>query len=186
MFVTTINFIVDAELTDEYVAENLYPQYGWTTVEEMQAGLRVNIQKYNVQQYIRQYFSTEVSIKSVPGQLITYQENTMLSWYQGYADYNGVSVEEVISSEGFSSIDELIEGYYDANTSSAANLLVILAVAEDMRLMLSDEDLVEYFFKYEGTGDYSSYVDQFGLPYVKHNVLCQTVIDSIVENAILL
>jgi len=186
LFVTTINFIVDAELTDEYVAENLSPQFGWFTVEEMHVGLRLDLEKYNVQQYIRDYFANEVSIKSVPDQLITYQENTMLSWYQGYAEYNGVSIEEIISSEGFSSIDELIEGYYDTNVSSAANLLVILAVAEDMRLILSDDDLTEYFFKYEGTGDYSTYVEQFGLPYVKHNVICQTVIDNIVQNAILL
>ena len=186
VFETTINFIVDMELTDSYVEQYLYDNYGWTTVAEMKSGLREDMKNYNIQKYIKDYFTTEVTLRSIPDKIIRYQENAMLEWYQGYAEYNGVGIEEVIGSEGYSSIEELIEGYAETNKSSAVNVLVLMAVAEDMGIMLSEDDVAEYFLKYEGTDDYSSYEEQYGLPYVKHNILCQTVMESILANVILL
>jgi len=185
LFVTAINYIVDTELTDDYVAESLYPYYGWTTVEEMKAGLRSDIQKYNIQQYLKQYFTTEVVVNSVPDQLMEFQESAMLSFYQEYAEYYGVEIEELLSQEGLSSVEELLESYYDTNLSNAVNVLVIIAIAEDAGFRISDDELAEYFFRYEGSDDYSMYVEQYGLPYVKHNVLCQKVMDYVIDNAVL-
>jgi len=110
----------------------------------------------------------------------------MLSFYQDYADYNGIDFEELISYEGFSSVDELIEAYYDTNMTNATYLLILIAVAEDAGLTVSDDDVAAYFLRYENTSDYSSFVEQYGLGYIKHNVLCQKVVDYIVSNAVLL
>jgi len=186
VFVTTINYIVNKELTDDFVSENLFDNYGWTTVAEMKESLLTDMKKYSIQQYIKQYMTTEVIVNSLPEQLMDYQINAMLSFYQDYADYNGIDFEELISYEGFSSVDELIEAYYDTNMTNATYLLILIAVAEDAGLTVSDDDVAAYFLRYENTSDYSSFVEQYGLGYIKHNVLCQKVVDYIVSNAVLL
>jgi len=186
LFVTTINYIAEMDLTDEFVMENLNPYYGWTTVEEMKAGMRKDIQKYGIQQYIRSYFISDVTVKSMPDQLIDYQINSMMNWYVEYAGYYGMELEELISSEGFSSVDELIESYYDMNMESAVSTLVLQAIAEDAGMTVSDDDVANYFLDNNMMDDYQSLVEQYGMPFIKYNVLFQKVMDFIVDNAVLL
>jgi len=186
VFVTTINYIADMELTDDFVVENLSAYYGWTSVAEMKTALRKDMQKYGLQTYVKQYFSSDVIVKSMPDPLIDYQINSMLNYYMEYADYYGISLEELISSEGFSSPNELVDAYYDINMENAVSLLVILAVAEDAGITVSDDDITDYFIQNEMASDYESIVEQYGMPFIKHNVLCQKVIDFVIDNAVLL
>ena len=190
LFVTVINYIVEereAELTDEYVLQNLYAVYGWANIDEMREGIRSELQNYNIQQYLLDYFTSNVNIKSIPDKLLEYQENAMLNSYQEYAGYSGMELDEYISSnEGYAGVDELIEAYYETNLDSAACYLVVQAVAEDMGISISDGDLADYFYKFNGSSDYSSYEEYYGLPYLKQIVLYQKVLDYIIQNAILL
>jgi len=177
---------VDMELTDGFIAENLSAYYGWTTIEEMRAGLRSDIQNYSIQQYIRQYIVTMVTIISMPDQVMEYQNNFMLEYYQQLAEYYGAELEELLYDEGFYSVDDLIETYYDYNYENAVSLLVLQAVAEDAKLTIDDEDIIGYFLKYDMLDEYSSLLDQYGMPFIKQNVINQKAIDYIIDNAILL
>ena len=187
VFVTTINYISDVSgtLTDDFVFENLFEYYGWATVADMEDGLRSDMSKYSMQQYLKDYFTYEVNILSMPDQIINYQENSMLSYYYEYAEYYGISFEELIESEGFSTVDELIAAYYDTNMANAQSMLVLLAIAEDAGMTVSDADVNEYFQTNNMDADYDSIVEQYGMPFIKYNVLCQKVIDFIIDNAIL-
>ena len=190
VFITTINYIInkiEAELTDDFVASNLSAAYGWTNVGEMKTGIRSDLQLGAIKQYIQQYFTTEVTIYSVPDQLITYQENSMVNYYQRYADTYGMGLEEFLNSYvGFSRVDELIESNHDNNLNSAKYSMVVQAVAEDADIKVSDEDLAEYFSKYTGSSDYSDFEEEYGLPYLKNVVLNEKILNIIVENAVLL
>ena len=190
LFVTNINFIVEgveAELTDEFVRENLSDRFDWKTVEETKAGIRLELRNKAIQDYISNYFTTEVTVKSVPEKLVEYQKKSMLNYYQEYAGYYGMELEEFISTyEGHSSVDELVEANREGNVSSATYFLVLQAVAEDMKISVGEEDLVDYFSQFSESGDYSEYEEQYGLPYLKWSVLSQKVIDYITENAVLL
>ena len=188
VFVTTINFIAenDAELNDEFVRDVLSPDYGWESVEEMRTNLRADIKKYNIQQYVREVFANEVAVSAVPDEIIDYQINLMISYYEDYAYYNGTTMDDLLMSEGLYSVEELIENYYEVNVQNATYLLVVLAIAEDSGVVIGEDELMSYFIKYENTDDYSSYVADFGMPYVKHNVLRQLVLDYVIDNAILL
>lgn len=186
VFDTTLNYIVDMRLTDHYVMANLSETYGWTNVDEMKDALSNDIKEYNIQQFVKEYFTTKVDIKSVPDEIVKYQENAMLDFYRGYAEYNGVDINTLISYEGFSNTDEFIDAYYETNYSNAASLLVVMAIAEDSGISVNEEDVAGYFAKYESSADYSSYAEQYGWPYLRHNVLCQKVMDYVVENAVLL
>lgn len=190
LFVTTINYIagetIEAELTDAFVEENLSLSYGWATVAEMKDSMRSTMRKQSIEQYFMDYFTSEVTVKSVPDQLTDYQEGVMMYFYQDYADYYGMELSDLIASEGLSSVDELVERYYDYNLKNATYYLVIQAIAEDAGISVSDEDFASYFMEVYGSSDYSSQEAQYGLPYLKHSVLCMKVIDFVVENAILL
>jgi len=189
LFVTVINYIkedVEAEMSDEFVMENLSADYGWSTVEELTEGLRTYMQKNAMQEYIKQYFATKVTIQSVPDEMIAYQEKGMLYFYEGYADYYGIPLEELLSYEGYADVDEFVEANYDVNLENAVYMLVVQAIAEDSGISVDDLDLLTYFIDNLGTSDYSTYEAQFGLPYLKQVVLSQKIIDYIIDNAVLL
>ena len=176
------NIVEKEELTDDFVASNLLDEYGWATVDEMMDEVRLSLQKKSIQEYVYQFLSNDVTIRSVPDQMTNYQEQAMLSYYQANARNSGMELDEyLVNNEGISSVDELIEANYDSNIETAKFYLVIQAVAEDAGLTVSDEDIANYL----GTSDYSSYEEQYGLPYLKQYCLIQKVIDHIVENAVL-
>lgn len=189
VFITTINYIVEynyPELNDEFVVENLSASYDWKTVEEMRENIRSQIQTNSIQQYIRQYFTTEVTIKSVPDKLIQYQEQNMLNYYQEYADSYEMELEEFfLTYMGVSSVDDFVLANQEANLTEAKYGFVVQAIAEDAGMSVSDEDLTNYFIQYTGEGDYSIYEEQYGLAYLKQVVLYQKVLDFVVENAVL-
>ena len=190
LFVTNINYIVgesiSAELTDAFVAENLTAQYGWATVAEMKETMRSNLRKQSLEQFFSDYFSNNVVVKSVPEQLMNYQVGIMMSYYQEYANYYGMEVDELLATEGINSVDELIERYAEFNTQNAKYYLIIQAIAEDAEISVSSSDIASYFIEAYGSADYSAQEAQFGIPYIKHSVLCMKVIDFLVENAALL
>lgn len=185
VFTTTINYIVEREeLTDAFVAEHLSESDGWTTIEEMRAGMRAQIQKNLVRQYIMQYLATKVSAKSVPDSLVKYQEKILLNDYQELADYNGIELEEYLKTvEGFSGIEECMEEAQDSLIENATYTLVVQAVAEDVGISVTDEDIENYFSEHLWSSDVSTQTDYYGLPYVKQGVLGQKVVDYIAENA---
>ena len=189
LFVTVINYIAvstDPDLTDDFVASNFSADYGWNNVSEMKEGTRNELRENAIRQYIRTYFTTEVKIKVVPDRLIEYQENTMIEYYKNYADMYGMELNDFLNSfVGVADSDALVEQYQDSNLEEAKYLLVTQAIAEDMGLTVSDNDLTAYFLKYTGSSDYATYIDQYGLPYLKHVVLNQMVLDYVVANAVL-
>jgi len=187
VFTTTINYIVEREeLTDDFVEEHLSSSDGWTTIEEMENGLRTGIQKDFIQQYIQQLLASEVSVKSIPDSLMKYQEEVLLNGYRDLAAYNGLGLEEYIQEyEGFSSVEECIADAHDDLLESATYCLAVQAVAEDMGISVNDEDLEWYSEEYLWSSDISVQAEYYGLPYVKQMVLSQKVIDYITENAIL-
>ena len=189
LFVTEINYIIEegGELSDDYVAGTLFLYYGWMTVEDMISDIRANLKTSAIEQYIHQYFTTEVAVRSVPDQLVKYQESAMLKSYQELTlYYYGIELEDfLINYQGYSSVDEFVEYMYSDNLTSATYYLVSQAVAEDSGIAASAEDVAAFFFEMNGSSDYSAYEIQYGLPYLKQVVLCQKVLDYIVENAIL-
>ncbi|MDR1157862.1 MAG: FKBP-type peptidyl-prolyl cis-trans isomerase [Oscillospiraceae bacterium] len=189
VFVTTINYISETEqpeLTDEFVETNFAADYGWTTVAALKDGRRAELQKASVEGYIRDYLTGAATVSSVPDVLTAYTERSMLDYYQGYADGYEISLDEFLSTYvGVSSREELIENNKEANLETATYYLVSQAIAEDMGYSVSDDDMTRFFTEQTGTSDYSSYEEQFGLPYLKQTVLCYTILNDIAENAVL-
>ena len=187
VFTTNINYIVEIEgLSDDFVAKNLSSSYGWTTVEEMLSGLRAGAQKNFVQQYLQQFLRTEVPVKSIPELLIKHQERTLLYNITQHAEAFGMGLEEyLLEYEDGSSVEDFMAAGYSELVENATYLLIMQAVAEDLGISVTDEDLTNYSIEHLWSDDYSPQVEEYGLPYVKQVVLCQMVLDYITENAVL-
>lgn len=189
VFNVTINYIsetVEADLTDSFVAENLTSSYGWTTVKEMQEGVKAELENSAIQSYIQDYLANDVTVKSIPDSIMKYQEDSLIDYYEYYAESYGMEFGEFLSSfMGVSSTEELLENNKESNEQSSRYYLALQAIAEDAGLTGSDEDVANYFLEYMGTDDYSSYTEEYGMPYLRHVALCQQALDLIADNATL-
>lgn len=187
VFVVTINYIsetVEPVLSNEFVATNLTGSYGWTTIDEMKNGLRVNLQRAATQDYIDTYITENSTVKSVPEKLMSYQEKGMINYYQQYADSYKMEFEEFMTTYlNASSTDELIENNLESLKETAGYTLIIQAIAEKQNIAPTDADVLNYFVKNVGTDDYSSYEEQYGMPYLKQITLTQMVLDHLINNA---
>jgi len=189
VFNTTINYIeVDtpAVLNDDFVMTNLNSKYGWKTVDDMKTGIRNQIQTSGIDQFIEQYFTTNVTVSSVPDLLVKYQQKFMVKYYSDMAASYGVDLNTFITSYlGAASVDDLVQANADNNLSQATCALVTQAIAEDAKLSVSDDDMSSYFAEQTGSSDYSQFQTMYGLPYLKQAVLSQKVLDLITQNATL-
>ncbi len=184
LFVTDINYITEdvvPELNDAFAAETLSEIYGWNTAEEARDGIRADLRKTALEQFIQTYFTTEVTVHSVPESVLTYHENAMLEYFESIAASYGIGLEEFITAQGLSGVDELLATSKENNTNTATYHLVIQAIAEDAGIMVGETDLTEYFAEYGESEDYSAVEKDFGLPYLKQVVLTQKIMDFIVS-----
>jgi trigger factor len=188
-FAITINYIVETtlpELTDEFVLENLSSDYGWSTVTEMETDIKNGLQSSAITSYVQEYIVENTNIISLPEALLEYQENSMLEYYQDYADYYGMELEDFLTSYvGVATIDELIQANSASMTEAANFSLIMQAIAEDAGISVSDEDVAAYFKDYTGLDDYSEYEESYGMPYLKLITLQQVVVDYLEDNAVL-
>jgi len=189
VFNVTINYITETvtpELTDEFVSENLTTSYGWATVEEMRSEIKEDLETNSIYQYIQNYLVENSTVSSTPESIISYQEKSLLAYFQDYADMYGISLDDfLVNFMGIESTDQLVASYLEENLKQASYYLIMQAIAEDLKISVSTEDVSAYFVKFMKTDDYSSYETSFGLPYLKQVVLYQTVLDYIADNAIL-
>lgn len=190
VFSTTINYIVETvtpEITDAFVAENLTASYGWTTIEEMKTGLKADMEISAVQGFLQEYIIANMNMmQEIPESLMVYQENALLSYYEEYAGYFGMGLDDFLTTYmGIESREALIADNYDYSVEGASFYLAVQAIAEDAGITVSDEDVASYFDHYYGTTDYTQYEEAYGLPYLKQAVLNQRVMDLMQENAVM-
>lgn len=190
VFKCTINYIVKetevTEPTDEYVAKILAPKYSWKTVAEMQDGIRSDLQKTAVSEYVQQYLTDNTTVKSVPKSLLKYQQDSMLKYYQTYADQMNMKMDDFLTTYvGVSNTKELLKKSEEDNKQNAEYCLIVQAIAEDAGIKVTDEDVAAYFKDVVGTDDYSMYKESYGMGYLKLNTLQQNVLDYVVEKAVL-
>ena len=189
LIVTTINFIIgegQSDFTDEFVVENLYDSHGWTTVSETEEGIRREFQRIEIGFFIEDYFMNEVNVSSIPEKLIRYQEQSIISNIERNAIQFGLTLNEYLDMAGYDSVDDILDESMEIIIEMARRTLIVQAVAEDIGISISREDVGDFFEENFRTRDYSLYEEELGLPYIVQVILTQRVFDHIVENAILL
>lgn len=190
VFAITLNYISEEkipELTDEFVAENLTEADSWSTVDELKAGMRDELQKISIRTYIQAEVFSEAEIASIPDTVMEFHKTSMTNYYIGTAaSYNMPLNEFLISSTGNDSMDALYVEFQDQLNKLSDSTLIIQAIAEEAGLSVTEEVLQDYFFEYYGTEDYAQFEEQYGIAYLKYLILQDVVMDYLIDNAELL
>lgn len=189
VFAITLNYIIEyttPEVNDAFVAEKLSATYSWNTVSQMREYIRENLQSSALEYFLQDYIVANSTIKNLPDLIVEYQEFSMIQYYKEYANYYSMTFEEFISaSMGVATMDELIESNLEQNTGTAGLYLLLQAIAEDAKIIVTDEDAIAYFSGLSQTGDYTQYETVYGMPHLKMIALQRAVINFMKESVVL-
>ena len=191
LFVTTINYItekVTPELTDDFVAENLTEQYGWKTADEVKTGVADQLREQKLTSFVRTWIVDNAEVGELPESHVEHQKNAMLNYYSQYASAYGVSLEDLVSQQGYDSIDAMVEEQKASLENAAKELLVLQAVAEDAGLTVTKDEMKAFLKDNVGASsddDVKSYVERFGEPYLMQVTLNEKVYDLLAKNAVI-
>lgn len=188
VFTTTVNYIeekVTPELTDELVSKNLSSTYGWNTVDEMRTGIRKQLEKSAMLSYIQQYFIDNTEFKGdLPQTIVDVQKKVLVENYKNYAKSNNMDLATMLQYMGFESEDDLVNKSMDNINKSVKLYVTLQAVADQLKLEATDENIKAYFVENTGSEDYSRYVTAYGEPYVKMMVLQTLALNHVRDNAV--
>ena len=171
VFTTTINYIQGdtlnyPEMDDAFVAENLQATYGWTTAAEAEEGIAEairNTKKYN---YMLDYLDQNSKITEVPAEISEYMREAQLAAINNQAASYGISVDTLMMLSGYGSEADYLTMLDEQLPEAAKFSLIRQAIAEQEGMTADEAELKELL------GDnYDSYVETYGLNYIKQDVL---------------
>lgn len=186
VFSTTLNYInedVTPDLTDDWVSSNLSDSMGMNNVAELKAFVSNSLlfsQESN-ELYGQLYNAADVST-DLPENV--QQHFTDIILYQPYmnAKMYGISMEDFLSKNGYSSVDEYLESSKSSKQSIIKELLLLQAVAEKNNIVCDTDVLNTEFARYFGSSDMSSIVSAYGENYVKSLILHEVVMQNLIDN----
>ena len=179
VFTVTINHLVEtstSELTDDFVADNLQADYGYTSIADMREKIAADLHDTQVYNYMIETVLENCPVSEVPQKLVDneititvkqlkYQAlqynmdaSTLFTYYYGVAD------EDAFRTTYEEDIREQISQY-----------LVMMAIAEDAGLIATEQDVKDYFLEEMDTEDYSEYVKNYGYGYIYRAVTFNNV-----------
>lgn len=179
VFTVTVNHIVETytyELTDDFVADNLQADYGYTSIADMREKIAADLHDTQVYNYMIETVLENCPVSEVPQKLVDneititvkqlkYQAlqynmdaSTLFTYYYGVAD------EDAFRTTYEEDIREQISQY-----------LVMMAIAEDAGLIATEQDVKDYFLEEMDTEDYSEYVKNYGYGYIYRAVTFNNV-----------
>ena len=179
VFTVTVNHIVETytyELTDDFVADNLQADYGYTSIADMREKIAADLHDTQVYNYMIETVLENCPVSEVPQKLVDneititvkqlkYQAlqynmdaSTLFTYYYGVAD------EDAFRTTYEEDIREQISQY-----------LVMMAIAEDAGLIATEQDVKDDFLEEMDTEDYSEYVKNYGYGYIYRAVTFNNV-----------
>ena len=171
VFTTTINYIqgdelIYPEMDDAFVAENLQATYGWTTAAEAEEGIATAIRNSKKYNYMLDYLAENAQITEVPEAIANNMREAQLASVNNQAASYGVSVDTLMMLSGYGSEDEYLAMLEEQLPEAAKFSLIRQAIAEQEGMTVTEEELQEML------GDnYQTYVDTYGLNYIKQDVM---------------
>ncbi|MDR2703216.1 MAG: hypothetical protein LBB58_02585 [Cellulomonadaceae bacterium] len=167
------------ELTDQIVTETFGADLGWSTVAQMRAALGDELRVAAMEEYVRDFLRNQVTVSSIPPEILAYQEGALSRHFADYAISMGMGLDEFLQNfVGFENLPDFLANSADDIAASARSALVIQAIAEDANITVTEEDLAHYL------PDYSLFVEEFGMPYITQFVLEAKVVDYLMGNAV--
>lgn len=186
VFATTLNYInedVTPDLTDDWVSSNLAESMGMNNVAELKTFVSNSLlfhQEAN-ELYGQLYDAADVST-DLPENVQQYFTDIILYQPYMYAKMYGISMEDSLSKNGYSSVDEYLENSKSSKQNMIKQILIMQALAEKNNIVCDTDILNAEFSRYFGSTDMTSYVNAYGENYVKTNILHDIVMQNLIDN----
>lgn len=182
VFVTTINYIEESQLpeyNDAFVAEKFDENGGYTTTAELEQAIKDSIVQNNTYNYVITYMNDNSTVSQVPDTMKEYQAYVMLDYYNTYASYFGMELNDFISQMlQAESQDALVEAQAENIEAAAKEALILQAVAEAQGITVDTAAAQEMMGE-----NYETAVSTYGEPYVLMNTMANKVIDQLMSTA---
>lgn len=184
LFVTTINYIHTPPVVDDEFVKVQLKDYGCETADEFYTLISTSIAAMQIETYVYEALTTKFTVNTIPETIIENQFDQMLDYYQAYATAYGITLETLLTEALGTTLDALKAELLPDCTEMAKRALVCQAIAESANIIVTDEDLTEYFTKYQGVDDYSDFAEYYGKPYLKQIALERMIVDYMIANAV--
>lgn len=168
------------EITDEFVKENLGNYY--ETVEEMRADVTERIVDDRTKNYVWAKLIEESEISEHPESVVAYEEAYAIEYLNQTASQYGMTAEDFITMYGYASQEEYLSEIKEDTLETVKLYMVVQAICEAEGYKVEDRDIKEYFQKYYGTDDYSTFQDVYGKPYLKFCVIREVMLENIIAD----
>ena len=182
VFVTTINYIEESQLpeyNDAFVAEKFAENGDYTNTAELEQAIKDSIVQNNTYNYVITYMNDNSTVSQVPDTMKEYQAYVMLDYYNTYASYFGMELNDFISQMlQAESQDALVEAQAENIEAAAKEALILQAVAEAQGITADTAAAQEMMGE-----NYETAVSQYGEPYVLMNTMANKVIDQLMSTA---
>ena len=184
-FAVTIKDVMDYELTDENVSDafanttTMADGTPVTSVDQLHDYYLESETTTNLQNAIIDYLLTNSTVKEIPESILEQQKEVERQYAEYVASiYNYGTVDEFLTANSYSSMDEYIETAMDSIQSNIEYRLIIQAIAEADNLSVEDEAYMKAFGAAKGVVE-----ETYGEEYAAQMALEYTVLTYLAENA---
>ena len=178
VFSVTLNYISEdvlPELTDEWVDENYGESDDVHSVVELQELYQNLLFNQNLQNAVMDYLLANSTFKELPKEITDYQVKQCLNYYYTMANYYGYDLDSFVqAAAGYESADALLDAMSDSITTYAKEALIYQAVAEQLDIVPTQEQI----------DTYSAYTSTYGENYCTMVALMDAVSSTLTENAV--
>ena len=184
-FAVTIKDVMDYELTDENVSDafanttTMADGTPVTSVDQLHDYYLESETTTNLQNAIIDYLLANSTVKEIPESILEQQKEVERQYAEYVASiYNYGTVDEFLTANSYSSMDEYIETAMDSIQSNIEYRLIIQAIAEADNLSVEDEAYMKAFGAAKGVVE-----ETYGKEYAAQMALEYTVLTYLAENA---
>lgn len=178
VFSVTLNYISEdvlPELTDEWVERNFGTSNDLHSAEALRAFYQNQLYDSNLSSAIMDELVADSTFKSVPQQVMDYQVNQCLNYYNTLAGYYGMDLDGLVQNlMGYDNTDAMLANLEDNLVEYSKEALIYQAVAEALDITPTQEQLDAY----------SAYTDTYGANYCTMVALMDAVTDALTSGAV--
>jgi len=164
VFVLTVNHIID--------------------IDAVKAAIRKDFGGVIVGDYLKEFIEAYTAVE-IPERYMELLKTIALKKYAEKANNEGLSLQAYLALLGASSNEELLEIERSEMERYARSQLIMQAIAEDLGLIVTKDDVVELFdLLGYGEEEIEGFIASQGLPALKQELMHRKIRDLIVENAV--
>lgn len=184
-FTITVNEIVGmvstpTELTDDLVKQmSETSEIKFNTAEEYRAYIEESLKAQQLDGYLFETFY----VSSIDDQVAMNFYTEIVNYYSIYSGYYGYTLEEMITSDGTSTIEDFKTANMKSSIESARYVTLFKALAQKENITVTDKDTIDYL-NANGFESVEQYSETYGEPLNLENYVLQYLVIDHLEKTL--